>query len=816
MADVRRFNPHQPRDPGGKDGGKWIKNPVSDFVDELDLTDRIELDDGDRLGSTSRVQDETGDADLNWAVVFTKEYGPEVRVSITDPDESDDWTADLGGAHTTTALDVDSVAKFRTQLEAGIAEADRAARDADAAWKSGKAPTDPRLLGTDPAAAGEAIDANGADLSWEIYLNDDEPTSWQLQVSNEPETDGIWYGPKLAKYLLGALGKIEDELRGPPPTGEATAVQRSARRTRTPRRAVQSRYSLSQKRDPDGKWGDGVPGHGFDLNGLTAVQHLEGTFGDLAMGVDAVGDVRLAFHEGGNARELDLSAGDVGEMGDALARLAGEREDLDGDLPNDELVDDQWFGDEQQHRVALYGSGVIQVTFGAEEEDPWTLSLDPPDDENGDDVETFLDFADAVLAEAATRSRHLRTEVRGTDGHVFEDGICISCADDEPDGPLDEQAQALLAAISELGPASRAFNPAVHPRNPKGAAGGGRFRSNVDKLKDAIKAHKSGDGKGDPFEGFDREQLRRVAKARGIELKRGEGRDSIAAKLLDHLNEGDGPKPKAEEQKPEPKKRQPRKRATPAKQATPKNQASAHTDRSALAAITARGTVTSESTLSGGAVSDTRIRTYADGSKTVWKSAPDFASVDGRHQADAEELSSLVAQALGLRAPAVVRGDERSVHMAFVDEAKTPAELDIGGDDLPDTDAGRMMGLLDLLISNSDRNTGNVLIPNDGGPIVPIDHGLAFRGVGRNAPGKPTRDLGSPYTRPFYSVWDQAWTDNDLTPGDITAIRKRLQRQKAEFDRLGRGDWFDHMTGRLDAIEPYAKGTTSRLPAEVR
>ncbi len=122
--------------------------------------------------------------------------------------------------------------------------------------------------------------------------------------------------------------------------------------------------------------------------------------------------------------------------------------------------------------------------------------------------------------------------------HEFDNGECVTCADAEP---LDEESAALLAALNELdgplGDALRAaWDPAKHVRNPKGP-GGGRFRSNVDKLKDAIVAHKAGSGEGHPFDGYNREQLRRVAKARGIELGRGEDRDSIAKKLLDHLDE---------------------------------------------------------------------------------------------------------------------------------------------------------------------------------------------------------------------------------------------------------------------------------------
>lgn len=109
--------------------------------------------------------------------------------------------------------------------------------------------------------------------------------------------------------------------------------------------------------------------------------------------------------------------------------------------------------------------------------------------------------------------------------------------DNDPIGPLDHHSLALLTAIAELVDERerRAWDPAKHPRNPKGSPGGGRFRSMVDRLKDAIKDHLDRGGDGHPFEEFTREQLRRVAKTRGITLKRGEDRDSIAQKLLEHI-----------------------------------------------------------------------------------------------------------------------------------------------------------------------------------------------------------------------------------------------------------------------------------------
>lgn len=132
-------------------------------------------------------------------------------------------------------------------------------------------------------------------------------------------------------------------------------------------------------------------------------------------------------------------------------------------------------------------------------------------------------------------------------GGVGPKGLAARSADfdwdDDPIGELDDDSAALLVALGEFDDLSRAFNAAAHPRNPKGSSGGGRFRSLVDRIKDAIAEHHKSGGKGDPFEGFNREQLRKVAKARGIELKRGEDRESIAAKLLADLGAKDEGKP---------------------------------------------------------------------------------------------------------------------------------------------------------------------------------------------------------------------------------------------------------------------------------
>lgn len=114
--------------------------------------------------------------------------------------------------------------------------------------------------------------------------------------------------------------------------------------------------------------------------------------------------------------------------------------------------------------------------------------------------------------------------------------------DDDPIGELDDDTIALLLALAEYESADdtdgralsgEAFNT-KHPRGPDG-----RFLHVIDRIKDALAKHQASGGKGDPFPGFDREQLRRAAKSRGITLKRGEDRDSIVAKLLADLGPGD-------------------------------------------------------------------------------------------------------------------------------------------------------------------------------------------------------------------------------------------------------------------------------------
>jgi hypothetical protein len=114
--------------------------------------------------------------------------------------------------------------------------------------------------------------------------------------------------------------------------------------------------------------------------------------------------------------------------------------------------------------------------------------------------------------------------------------------DDVDDEPFTAEEFALFVALGELDAAalSEVFD-ATQARYPQGHPKGGQWRPMADRIKQSIEDHKAGKhGDKHPLDGYNREQLRKVAKARGITLQRGEARDSIAAKLLaDH-----GPAPK--------------------------------------------------------------------------------------------------------------------------------------------------------------------------------------------------------------------------------------------------------------------------------
>jgi hypothetical protein len=110
----------------------------------------------------------------------------------------------------------------------------------------------------------------------------------------------------------------------------------------------------------------------------------------------------------------------------------------------------------------------------------------------------------------------------------------------DPDGVAgDVDVEALLVAMDRIRPAriNRAWDPDLHPRIPRGMPGAGRFIALVDHHHDRLVAHLEGRGHGDPFDGFSREQLRRVARRRGVGVESGASREEVSGALLSHLRD---------------------------------------------------------------------------------------------------------------------------------------------------------------------------------------------------------------------------------------------------------------------------------------
>src|SRR6185369_7362331 len=106
--------------------------------------------------------------------------------------------------------------------------------------------------------------------------------------------------------------------------------------------------------------------------------------------------------------------------------------------------------------------------------------------------------------------------------------------EDVDDDVPDEDTEALIAALGEfVGDDERSFSEALHPRNPKGSVGGGRFRSIVDRVVDALSEWKKGNGPDDPLKDFNRDQLLKAAKAHGHTFRRGASIEEIKAQILD-------------------------------------------------------------------------------------------------------------------------------------------------------------------------------------------------------------------------------------------------------------------------------------------
>lgn len=94
-----KYNPGQLRDPGGEDGGQWVKAPGGGGIDvvpgdKLKLAGRIDLKPGEKLLSSQRIRTKA-DAD-GWDLMIAEVDTPggrQARLGIIYPDDSQHWAA---------------------------------------------------------------------------------------------------------------------------------------------------------------------------------------------------------------------------------------------------------------------------------------------------------------------------------------------------------------------------------------------------------------------------------------------------------------------------------------------------------------------------------------------------------------------------------------------------------------------------------------------------------------------------------------------------------------------------------------------------
>lgn len=101
---------------------------------------------------------------------------------------------------------------------------------------------------------------------------------------------------------------------------------------------------------------------------------------------------------------------------------------------------------------------------------------------------------------------------------------------DTPETDTDQSAGMMRhRTLALLGIEVRDFNPELHPRNPKGSVGGGRFRSLGDRIVDALKG-----GGDDPLAGFSQPQLKKAATDLGLNPPKGMRLVPLKALIMAH------------------------------------------------------------------------------------------------------------------------------------------------------------------------------------------------------------------------------------------------------------------------------------------
>lgn len=198
--------------------------------------------------------------------------------------------------------------------------------------------------------------------------------------------------------------------------------------------------------------------------------------------------------------------------------------------------------------------------------------------------------------------------------------------------------------------------------------------------------------------------------------------------------------------------------------------------------------------LSGGAMASVDLVTFNDGTRAVRKFARKVPTGRSpKDQQDAEELSGMIARAIGVKTPAIERTSDAEIFMEYEEEDDPGTSLRGGEiDKLAATPEGVRMGLLDVLIANPDRHPGNYLVNYDQDRITAIDHGFAWDDPEDFYPSTFARNFGR--TSP-------------LSPADIAELRPKIGELRADFERMGHLDWYEQVTDMFEQIAQRSNGT---------
>ena len=174
------------------------------------------------------------------------------------------------------------------------------------------------------------------------------------------------------------------------------------------------------------------------------------------------------------------------------------------------------------------------------------------------------------------------------------------------------------------------------------------------------------------------------------------------------------------------------------------------------------------------------------------------------HRADSDQMASTLANAIGIPAPRILRLDvDRTVSDPVAGPPWDERES-------LQSDAGIRLGLLDLLAGVTVRDPGTIAIGTDG--VIPAQsedgwrpYDLARGGAWAPRPSK-LRVREQVVTWTLFASGGE-WRDNPLTEADIEFLRDALAAVESDFEYIGREEWWQFTTDRLDALAEHARGT---------